>query len=132
MPPHMQLTMTTPDEVFEALSNHRRRALIALLDDNRNGVELRTLANQIAAHEAREDNTHTNQKNAEQAVYVALYQSHVPKLEQLDIIETEQRGTGQGGHYVWPGPEFDRVLSTLKAAEGDCDGTITDRLRDLL
>lgn len=128
----MSLTMTTPDELFDALSSRRRRAALALLDEHRDGVELRTIADEIGAHEVREDAPEGELKNAQQAVYVALYQSHLPKLEEFDIVETEQQGTGQGGHFVRPGPQYDRALRTLRAAEGERDGTITDRLRDLL
>lgn len=128
----MSLTMTTPDDLFDALSSRRRRAALALLDEHRDGVELRTIADEIGAHEVREDAPEGELKNAQQAVYVALYQSHLPKLEEFDIVETEQKGTGQGGHFVRPGPQYDRALRTLRAAEGERDGTITDRLRDLL
>lgn len=128
----MSLTMTTPDDLFDALSSRRRRAALALLDEHRDGVELRTIADEIGAHEVREDAPEGELKNAQQAVYVALYQSHLPKLEEFDIVETEQQGTGQGGHFVRPGPQYDRALRTLRAAEGERDGTITDRLRDLL
>lgn len=129
----MSLYTKPVDAVFDSLSSPRRRALIELLDEHRSeGVSLRKVADEIGAHEVREDATEGELKNSQQAVYVSLYQAHGPKLEEHGIVEMEQRGTGQGNHYVRAGPHFDLAVRTMRAAEGERTGSIADRLCDLL
>lgn len=124
---------TTTDELFSVLSNSRRRAVIAMLDEHRDGVALRQLADKIGCHEVREDATEGERNNAQQAVYVSLYQSHLPVLEDHSVVDVSEPEFGQGGQVVSPGPEFDRALRTINAAEpGSAGSSIGDRLRDLL
>jgi DNA-binding transcriptional ArsR family regulator len=82
----------TEQEVFDILSNRRRRyALYALLDDDT--ATIGSLAEQIAAWEndcTVGEVTPTERKR----VYTALQQSHLPKLERNGII-TFDRESGQ-------------------------------------
>ncbi|WP_186310969.1 DUF7344 domain-containing protein [Halorubrum depositum] len=96
------------DDVFHVLQNERRRNVLRYLDDvDDDVVEMRDMAVQIAAWE--NDTTvqklHSDQR---QRVYIALYQSHLPKLDSLGLIDyNKPRG------YVEPRPRLDRVQRYL-------------------
>jgi DNA-binding transcriptional ArsR family regulator len=78
----------TEQEVFDILSNRRRRyALYALADDE--AATIGSLAEQIAAWEndcAIADITPTERKR----VYTALQQSHLPRLERTGLISFDR------------------------------------------
>lgn len=82
----------TEQEVFDILSNRRRRyALYALLDDD--SATIGSLAEQIAAWENDcpvDEVTPTERKR----VYTALQQSHLPKLERNGLV-TFDRESGR-------------------------------------
>lgn len=88
--PARQLTL---DEIFEALKNERRRRVIHYLGEEGGRLELGQLAERIAADENEKsisDVTYDERKR----VYVALYQCHLPKLDDLGIISfNKSRGT---------------------------------------
>jgi hypothetical protein len=96
-------TEPTEQEVFDILSNRRRRyALYALLRDETTTIG--SLADQIAAWEndcAVADVTPAERKR----VYTALQQSHLPKLERTGLISFD--------------PDSGRVNPTDAAAELD-------------
>jgi DNA-binding transcriptional ArsR family regulator len=81
-------TEPTEQEVFDILSNRRRRyALYALLDDDT--ATIGSLAEQIAAWEndcTVPEVTPTERKR----VYTALQQSHLPKLERTGLISFDR------------------------------------------
>ncbi|MFB6256902.1 MAG: hypothetical protein ABEH58_09305 [Haloplanus sp.] len=81
-------TEPTEQEVFDVLSNRRRRyALYALLDDD--SATIGSLAEQVAAWEndcAVPEVTPTERKRA----YTALQQSHLPKLERTGLISFDR------------------------------------------
>lgn len=97
------------DDVFHILQNERRRNVLRYLEnaDGDDVIEMRDMAVQIAAWE--NDTTvqqlHSDQR---QRVYIALYQSHLPKLDKLGLINyNKPRG------YVEPKPLLDDVLAYL-------------------
>ncbi|AGB16229.1 hypothetical protein Halru_1622 [Halovivax ruber XH-70] len=77
------------DVIFELLKNRRRREVLTYLLDCDETVTLSELAEQIAAWE---NDTTVNQLNSDQRkrVYVALYQTHLPKMDDAGIIEYDQ------------------------------------------
>ncbi|MFC7174176.1 hypothetical protein ACFQL0_14140 [Haloplanus litoreus] len=81
-------TEPTEQEVFDILSNRRRRyALYALLRDET--ATIGSLADQIAAWEngcAVNEVTPTERKR----VYTALQQSHLPKLERTGLVSFDR------------------------------------------
>lgn len=82
------------DDVFGVLSNPRRRAAIHYLNDREDElIQLRDLAEQLAAWEndvAIEEVTYKQRKR----VYTSLYQSHLPKMDDLSIVQFDKhRGT---------------------------------------
>ena len=96
-------TEPTEQEVFDILSNRRRRyALYALLRDET--ATIGSLADQIAAWEndcTQEEVTSTERKR----VYTALQQSHLPKLERTGLVSFD--------------PDSGRVSPTAVADEMD-------------
>ena len=76
----------SPDVVFEILSSRRRRMVLYLLRQRGDEVTVNELAEEIAALENDvpvEELTSQQQKR----VYVSLYQTHLPKLDQTGIID---------------------------------------------
>jgi hypothetical protein len=82
------------DDAFDVLRNRRRRDILkhlAAADDNT--ATLSDLAEQVAAKENgidRSELTSTQRKR----VYIGLYQCHLPKMDDLGVIDYDQdRGT---------------------------------------
>ena len=82
-------------EIHEVLGNDRRRLALEALREGGGEESVRTLSEQIAAHETGED---PPPKNKRQSVYVSLHQTHLPKLDELDIVEydPEERDVSLG------------------------------------
>jgi hypothetical protein len=70
-------------EIHDVLSNDRRLQVLELLTDE-NPRDLRSLADDIAAVESGESPA---PREVRQSVYVTLHQNHLPKLDDLDIVE---------------------------------------------
>lgn len=81
------------DEVFDILSNQRRRhALHFLKQRNGDATELRELSAQLAAWENGKP-TERVTSDERRRVYTSLQQFHLPKLHQSGIVEYDsQRG----------------------------------------
>ncbi|WP_255192354.1 DUF7344 domain-containing protein [Natronobeatus ordinarius] len=93
------------NEIFEILSNPRRRFTIRYLDQAEDGaVRLRTLAEQLAAWENDVSLPEVTYKQRKR-VYISLYQTHLPKMDRLGIIEYDS-----SSGVVKPNPE----LATLR------------------
>ena len=77
------------DVIFELLKNRRRREVLTYLLETDGTVTLGELAEQIAAWE---NDTTVNALSSDQRkrVYVALYQTHLPKMDDAGIIEYDQ------------------------------------------
>lgn len=80
-----QLPKIETADFFDALSTHRRRLAIILVDEFDN-IDISTAADAITAYEFDE----VNSKNR-QAVYTGLYQSHAGKLDEANLIEFDDR-----------------------------------------
>ena len=77
------------DHVFEILKNERRRTVLHYLKDHGGTVLLGELAEHVAAVE---NGTTVAQvtSNERKCVYVGLYQCHLPKMDDMDIVEFNQ------------------------------------------
>ena len=78
-------TQLDQNVVFDILSSARRRYAISILNRRDEPMQLTELAEEIAALEADttvEDLTKQQRKR----VYVSLYQTHVPKMEEVGIV----------------------------------------------
>lgn len=72
-------------DIFDTLRNDRRRQLIEILgEDPNNMISVRELSTRIAEDESNESPPPRNIRNS---VYVSLHQTHLPKLDQLGIVE---------------------------------------------
>ncbi|WP_458205856.1 DUF7344 domain-containing protein [Haladaptatus sp. NG-SE-30] len=82
-------TPLSRDMVFDVLKNQRRRYALHYLKQAEETVQLSDLAEQVAAWE--NDTTVDAISAAERKrVYTALYQSHLPKLDDAGIIDYNQ------------------------------------------
>ncbi|WP_435151845.1 DUF7344 domain-containing protein [Haladaptatus sp. DFWS20] len=72
-------------EVYDAVKNLRRRYVLYYLNQEGRPVELGELAEQIAAWENNID-VETVSPEQRKSVYSALYQTHLPKLENIGIV----------------------------------------------
>lgn len=79
----------TRNEVFDILSNPRRRFVLYYLREVDSTVELNTLARAIAAWENEVDESELTDQDRKR-VYVSLYQTHIPKLESVGLIEYDR------------------------------------------
>lgn len=95
------------DEVFEVLKNQRRRRVLDYLDGSTEPVTLSDLAEHIAGLENdKEPRLITSSER--KRVYVGLYQSHLPKMDDAGAISYDKnRGI------VEPGAEFDHFTGYL-------------------
>jgi hypothetical protein len=89
-----QSMMISRDALFHLLQNSRRRAVLRYLIESDNDIaSMREVTEQVAAWETDTSITELQSK-ARQRVYIALYQRHLPKLAEANIIEYNQdRGT---------------------------------------
>lgn len=82
-------TSLSQDVVFELLSSPRRRYILYYLRQSSEPVELTTLAEQVAAWENETDVENITEQERKR-VYVSLYQTHVPRLDEAGVIEYDK------------------------------------------
>lgn len=75
--------------VHDILSSERRQLLLELLREGEiEEMSLRALSERIAEIETGES---PPPRNIRQSVYVSLHQTHLPKLDDLDIVDYDQQ-----------------------------------------
>lgn len=104
-------TTISKDDVFHLLQCGRRRAVLRILSahEDQSVFRMRDVAEAVAAweHETTVAKLHSDQR---QRVYISLYQSHLPKLDDQGVIAYNQsRGI------IEPGP----LLAVLEPYLGD-------------
>jgi hypothetical protein len=77
------------DDIFHILQTNRRRDTIRYLLDQDGPVKMRDIAEYVAARE-NETTVAKLSSNERQRVYIPLYQSHLPKLDEEGVIEYNQ------------------------------------------
>jgi DNA-binding transcriptional ArsR family regulator len=77
------------DLIFEILKNQRRREVIRYLREHEQQVTLSDLAEHIAALENDTDVASITSSQRKR-VYVGLYQCHLPKMADMDIVHFNQ------------------------------------------
>ncbi|MDL5361250.1 hypothetical protein [Halalkalicoccus sp. NIPERK01] len=79
------------DDLFHLLQNARRRAVLRYFaaHPEQDEFNMRTVAEAIAAWE-NETTVEQLTSDQRQRVYIALYQSHLPKLDDYGVIEYNQ------------------------------------------
>ena len=100
------------EDVFTLLSNHRRHYVLLSLPENRS-ASFDELVDWVTALE-RERKGEADNRNHRAAVYTSLYQTHIPKLADADLVvhnqERKQVRITQRG--LW-------LRSYLQSARGD-------------
>lgn len=106
------------DEVYHLLQTRRRRLVLRYLRDREGPHEMRDVAEQVAAWE--HDTTLQELRSEErQRVYIALYQTHLPRLDDAGVIEYNQsRGI------VDPTDRIDQLYRVLDVEEGVEDAEV--------
>lgn len=107
-PPERSLSR---DDTFHILQNERRRRVLQYLSNTEGAVDMRDIAEQVAAweHDTTVQQLTSDQR---QRVYIALYQSHLPKLADFDLI-TYNRSRG----IVERTPLADQVAQYLETGD---------------
>lgn len=77
------------DEVFDILSNGRRRYVLYYLQEADGPVNLDELARELAAWE-NETTVEELTKQQRKRVYVSLYQTHIQKLADAGVVEYDR------------------------------------------
>ena len=109
------------DEIFHLLQNQRRRYVLQYLEEVDGTVEMRDMAEQVAAWE-HDTTLQALTSDERQRVYIALYQAHLPKLDEKGVIEYNQsRGI------VEPTPRVGQLTQYLQASRDDADEADDDR-----
>ncbi|MDS0276795.1 hypothetical protein NDI85_03245 [Halomicroarcula sp. S1AR25-4] len=99
--------------IFDVLRNDRRRAALRVLQPD-TAVTVRLLAEQVAAWE-NDTTPDALREQQRKRVYVSLHQSHLPKMDDLDIVEFDREAAT-----VSLGSAGDDVL---RYVDGKSDGT---------
>ena len=74
-------------EIHDVLSNERRRLILKFLRDAGGLLTARELSERIAEVETGET---PPPRNIRQSAYVSLHQTHLPKLDELGIVDYDQ------------------------------------------
>lgn len=76
-------------ELFALFAHHRRRYALRELRQHTNPMTLADLADEIAI---RENETPLAEVPAEEVkrIYMSLYHTHIPKLEEADLVHYDQ------------------------------------------
>ncbi|WP_222918544.1 hypothetical protein [Natrinema sp. SYSU A 869] len=77
------------DDIYHLLQTKRRRDVLRYLRGADGPVRLRELAEQVAAWEQETTVEHLS-SNERQRVYISLYQSHLPKLDNHGIVDYDK------------------------------------------
>ncbi|MFC4357662.1 hypothetical protein ACFO0N_06830 [Halobium salinum] len=77
------------DDLFHVLQNQRRRRVLNFLRTTDGQVDMRDIAEQVAAWENGKEVAEIS-SDERQRTYIALYQSHLPKLDEMGIVEYDQ------------------------------------------
>lgn len=100
----------TKGQVFDVLSNERRRYVVRALRDSNSSVDLGGLAEQVAAWE-NDIPLGEVTYNQRKSVYTALQQSHLPKMDDAGAIQFEEnRGVIESDTHI---DSFDYYLTVV-------------------
>lgn len=123
----------TKTEIFTVLKNPRRRKTLEYLEGNDGAADLGDLAESLAARE-NDIEVEALSSTQRKRVYISLYQVHLPKMDDLGVIEFDKhRGTielTEAGEILFPYLHFD-PYSNEQSGEGQ-DSTPLSRVRNRL
>ena len=90
--PEAEEQTLSKDDMFHILQNERRRRVLEYLAGKEGPEDMRDIAEQVAAWE-HDTTVQALSSDQRQRVYIALYQSHLPKLADFGLI-TYNRSRG--------------------------------------
>ncbi|WP_313692785.1 DUF7344 domain-containing protein [Halorarum halobium] len=131
-PPSPERTDLPRDLVFRLLSATRRRRVLEVLDENGGAATLGVAAERVAA---AENGVPVERLSSDQRkrVYVGLYQNHLPKLDDANVIDFDPaRGRielGERADLLFPYLYFDPDAAERTPSDGGPGGL--DRLHAL-
>ncbi|WP_331232888.1 DUF7344 domain-containing protein [Natronorarus salvus] len=99
------------DELFQALADDRRQAVLACLAEVEGTLALADLANDVVAREGVESPASPPDAETE-TVYLSLYHRHVPHLADAGLVSYDPER-----ELVGPGPRFDDLDSLLSGPD---------------
>lgn len=103
----------SPDDIFHILQTNRRRDAISYLLDREGPVKMSDIAEHVSAKE-HETTVRELTSTQRQRVYIPLYQSHLPKLDEKGVIDyNKPRGI------VRPTERIEMFRPYLEAAESN-------------
>ncbi|MGA9402972.1 DUF7344 domain-containing protein [Haladaptatus sp.] len=115
------------DQIYHLLQNERRRYVLRYLHGSDGQESMRDIAEQVAAWE-NDSTVQAITSSERQRVYIPLYQSHLPKLDEEGIIEYDQsRGTVEKTDMA--DVLYDYLEPTAVAADDDEDGSDDEQTR---
>ena len=117
------------DDLFHVLQNDRRRRVLAYLTHHADDgpFEMRTIAEQVAAWE-HDTTVRQLMSDQRQRVYIALYQSHLPKLDEVGLIDYNQsRGIVDPTHLLDTVDQYVECPDAEDDAIGEEDATDTEQ-----
>lgn len=108
--PETPMQSFSRNRMFELLANRRRRLVLFYLQTNDGDATVRELASEIAAWENGIEPVEVTYKQRKR-VYTSLYQSHLPKMCEYEVIEYEQN---RGNVHLTPeGESLDAYLEVV-------------------
>ncbi|KTG08391.1 hypothetical protein AUR64_19360 [Haloprofundus marisrubri] len=120
-----QLDTETPlskDQLFHILQNRRRRDVLWYLRGTEGSVRMRDIAEQVAAWE-NDTTVEALMSDQRQRVYIALYQEHLPKLDEDGVIDyNKSRGIVERNDVA---DQFDPYLTNEIVEEATPSGPAT-------
>lgn len=91
------------EELYDTLSNDRRRSCLRVLEGTNGSVAVDELASAIAADIAEDE-----EGTLQQSTYISLIQFHLPKLDEYGVIDYDD-----DAKRVEPGPAFGEAHDCL-------------------
>lgn len=99
----------SPDRILSAVGNEYRRAVLNSLNSASDGIlEYEALVEHVADR-VRDDDSDQETEEHRQRIRIALHHTHLPKLEEVRIIDYE----GETGDVQFVGGELEQDLLTL-------------------
>lgn len=99
----------SPDRILSAVGNEYRRAVLNSLTSAPDGILEYDVLIESVAERVRDEDTQRESDDHRQRIRIALHHSHLPKLEEVRIIEYE----AETGHVQFVGGEFEQEVLTL-------------------
>ena len=111
------------DQIFDLLSNSRRRTVLQVLESRDEPVPFGDLVDAVAQDEYGKPLQEISGQER-RTIYSSLYQSHLPRLERMDVVAYREVSGA-----IHTGPPFDDLREFLDQL--DDDPTLADRVLSL-